>query len=99
MLLLLYVLAGCGSARRVAKGPEAETGKADAVAGAGAETVAVRPAISQPWLELPGAGGVTGDDLYIQTHWAQMQGRSQRNYSYVYDDDVFASYPSCLQWS
>ena len=96
VLLLLYVLAGCGSARRVAKGPEAETGKADAVAeavaGAGAETVAVRPAISQPWLELPGAGGVTGDDLYIQTHWAQMQGRSQRNYSYVYDDDVFASY-------
>ena len=96
VLLLLYVLTGCGSARKVSVN-DAERTAGSVQAGAPATTPkeeVITPALAQPWLELPGSGSALTDkdDLYIQTHWAQMQGRSQRNYSYVYDDDVFASY-------
>ena len=52
------------------------------------------------WLELPSydivdmAGTTTSplDDLYFVTHWAQMGGIPQRNYSMLYDPAMYASY-------
>lgn len=52
------------------------------------------------WLELPsyttsGMSGTTTSslsDLYSGTHWATMNGKSARNYSYLYDPEMYASY-------
>ncbi len=55
----------------------------------------------QGWLELPAASAVTAlagtspssfSDLYCRAHYATMQGRSQRNYTMLYDPAVFTSY-------
>lgn len=60
--------------------PAAETAAATENAPAAAEAPSPR------FLELP-AGGNDG-----LTHWAQMGGRQQRNYTMLYDPDVYASY-------
>lgn len=42
------------------------------------------------WLELPGAEDF--DAEYRVTHYAQMEGRRQRNYTILYDEDTYVSY-------
>ena len=42
------------------------------------------------WLELPGEW--TSDAEHCLTHYAQMQGRRQRNYTVLYDEDTYTSY-------
>ena len=50
------------------------------------------------WMELP-AASVLGEDRHVITHTALMEGRSQRNYTILYDDDLYAAlwvaYPLC----
>ena len=46
--------------------------------------------VSPVWLELPGAERNGAE--YRVTHYAQMEGRKQRNYTVLYDPDTFASY-------
>ena len=67
---------------------QAETAGAGASLGASDSGAASGSAAGLPtrWLELP-AGGNSG-----LTHWAQMDGRSQRNYTMLYDPSVYASY-------
>ena len=48
---------------------------------------ACRPAC---WLELPGTE--THDADHCVTHYAQMEGRQQRNYTVLYDADTYISY-------
>lgn len=52
-------------------------------------SVQERP-VSPVWLELPGAERNGAE--YRVTHYAQMEGRRQRNYTVLYDPDTFASY-------
>lgn len=42
------------------------------------------------WLELPGAEEL--DAEYRVTHYAEMEGRKQRNYTILYDEDTYVSY-------
>lgn len=60
------------------------------------DTVEEEPVIL--WLELPEVGNVS-DRRYVMTHSAEMGGRSQRNYTYFYDEDLYAAhwvaYPLC----
>lgn len=42
------------------------------------------------WLELPGAEEF--DAEYRVTHYAEMEGRKQRNYTILYDEDTYVSY-------
>ena len=58
------------------------------------------PVTQYGWLELPGysASALAGttssslSDLYYVTHKAQMGGREQRNYTCLYDPEMYASY-------
>lgn len=66
-----------------------EVGKVDKV---------VVPLDDPAWVELPAP--VTMDQtMYVVTHRAQMQGRLQRNYTILYDEDLYAAlwvaYPLC----
>ena len=50
------------------------------------------------WMELP-APTVETEDRYVVTHRAQMEGRLQRNYTILYDEQLYAAlwvaYPLC----
>ncbi len=46
----------------------------------------------ESWLELPAKREGQDDTLHFTTHWAEMEGRQQRNYSYLYDNDTYISY-------
>ena len=90
LIIIVVLIAGCAVTRRSA-GASDSAGAADssAVVGgpAGVPGDAVASgALSVRYLELP-AGGNDG-----LTHFAQMGGRQQRNYTMLYDPSVFASY-------
>lgn len=88
LLALCYVLHSCGV---IAKSPvQAEKP---------ATSASAEPVIEDPaWMELP-ATSVMDESLHVVTHTAQMQGRMQRNYTILYDDDLYAAlwvaYPLC----
>ena len=57
------------------------------------------PVLEDPaWMELP-APSLMDKSLHVVTHTAQMQGRLQRNYTILYDEDLYAAlwvaYPLC----
>ena len=81
-VLVAYMVCGCGSAKKVTSGPSTEhTPTADAEA----------PSInSTSWLELPGTWRCEAE--HAVTHYAMMDGRQQRNYTVLYDEDTFVSY-------
>lgn len=54
------------------------------------EGIAVSDSLSADWLELPGPWMSDAEHMY--THYAQMQGRHQRNYTVLYDVDSYTSY-------
>ena len=57
----------------------------------------VMPATGRSWLELPSDHYAEAEHCF--THYAQMQGRPQRNYTFLYDEDTYTScwvaYPLC----
>ena len=52
-----------------------------------------KPANGQThWLEMPDGYLVGGDGMYCVTHRAKMNGRSERNYTILYDSNMYTSY-------
>lgn len=104
VLAVCYVLYGCGVPRKMADRNPKKTVWAD--------SVRVHPdleEVEQPdsvvtelddpaWMELP-APVAMDETLYMVTHTAQMQGSLQRNYTILYDEDLYAAlwvaYPLC----
>lgn len=104
VLAVCYVLYGCGVPRKMADRNPKKTVWAD--------SVMVHPdleEVEQPdsvvtelddpaWMELP-APVAMDETLYMVTHTAQMQGSFQRNYTILYDEDLYAAlwvaYPLC----
>ena len=104
VLAVCYVLYGCGVPRKMADRNPKKIVWAD--------SVMVHPdleEVEQPdsvvtelddpaWMELP-APVAMDETLYMVTHSAQMQGSLQRNYTILYDEDLYAAlwvaYPLC----
>ena len=88
VLALCHVLHSCGVMTKSPVQPQQTDGL----------TVA-EPVLEDPaWMELP-APSLMDKSLHVVTHTAQMQGRLQRNYTILYDDDLYAAlwvaYPLC----
>jgi endonuclease G len=89
VLAVCYVFHSCGVARKsLAEQPF------DAVQ---TDTVVAEQACPA-WMELP-ASVAMDETVHMVTHTAQMQGRLQRNYTMLYDEDLYAAlwvaYPLC----
>lgn len=89
VLAVCYVFHSCGVVRKsLAEQP------VDAV-----QTDSVVAELAGPaWMELP-ASVAMDETVHMVTHTAQMQGRLQRNYTMLYDEDLYAAlwvaYPLC----
>ena len=88
VLALCHVLHSCGVMTKSPVQPQQTDGL----------TVA-EPVLEDPaWMELP-APSLMDKSLHVVTHTAQMQGRLQRNYTILYDEDLYAAlwvaYPLC----
>lgn len=88
VLALCHVLHSCGVMIKSPVQPQQTDGL----------TVA-EPVLEDPaWMELP-APSLMDKSLHVVTHTAQMQGRLQRNYTILYDEDLYAAlwvaYPLC----
>lgn len=88
VLALCHVLHSCGVMTKTPVQPQQTDGL----------TVA-EPVLEDPaWMELP-APSLMDKSLHVVTHTAQMQGRLQRNYTILYDEDLYAAlwvaYPLC----
>lgn len=83
VLLLLYIFNSCGAFRMAASGGKATT----------VENMLSDDAVGQElgWLELPEVSE-EHRGMHMVTHHAEMGGRQQRNYTYMYDEDVYAAY-------
>lgn len=89
VLALCHVLHSCGVMTKSPVQPKQTDGL----------TVA-EPVLEDPaWMELP-APSLMDKSLHVVTHTAQMQGRLQRNYTILYDEDLYAAlwvaYPLCV---
>lgn len=89
VLALCHVLHSCGVMTKSPVQPQQTDGL----------TVA-EPVLEDPaWMELP-APSLMDKSLHVVTHTAQMQGRLQRNYTILYDEDLYAAlwvaYPLCV---
>lgn len=95
VLIVCYLCRGSGTVKGSSKPVPRRPGEATAV---DTSKVAKEEEEQVAWMELP-ASCSTGDDRCVITHTAQMEGRSQRNYTILYDDDLYAAlwvaYPLC----
>ena len=95
VLMVCYLCRGSGTVKGSSKPVPRRPGEATAV---DTSKVAKEEEEQVAWMELP-ASSSTGDDRCVITHTAQMEGRSQRNYTILYDDDLYAAlwvaYPLC----
>ena len=82
LVALLYFAVGCGTLKQTTATQPSRTVQAS--------HPAPRPVLSRPWLELP--GDWKSDAEHCITHYADMQGRLQRNYTALYDVDTYTSY-------
>ena len=80
--LVAYLVCSCGPTKKVTSAPPAEQTPA-----ANSEAPSIN---STSWLELPGQW--RSDAEHAVTHYALMEGRQQRNYTVLYDEDTFTSY-------
>ena len=88
VLALCHVLHSCGVMTKSPVQPQQTDG-----------VTAAAPVLEAPaWMELP-APSLMDKSLHVVTHTAQMQGRLQRNYTILYDEDLYAAlwvaYPLC----
>ena len=97
VLAFCYVFHSCGTARNLTNagqkdGAQVDTVEVDSVDSL--ETVLADPV----WMELPASVDMD-ETMYVVTHTAQMEGRQQRNYTILYDEDLYAAlwvaYPLC----
>ena len=97
VLAVCYVFHSCGVARKSAYVTPQDTVQTDSVEEAQSDSAVVE--LTDPaWMELP-APVAMDETLYMVTHTAQMQGSLQRNYTILYDEDLYAAlwvaYPLC----
>lgn len=99
-LVLILCLVFRGSGRSEESASESDHVPAEPMTKLASVTDTVAAAVSETsgWLELP----AVPDDLegyHVVTHRAEMEGRQQRNYTILYDEDLFAAvwvaYPLC----
>lgn len=82
LVALLYLAVGCSTSKRTTATQPSKTAQTS--------SPTTRPVLSHPWLELP--GDWKSDAEHCITHYADMQGRLQRNYTALYDVDTYTSY-------
>jgi endonuclease G len=89
VLAVCYVFHSCGIVRKSVPERPVDALQADSV---------VAEQVDPVWMELP-ASVAMDETVYMVTHTAQMQGRLQRNYTILYDEDLYAAlwvaYPLC----
>ena len=96
VLAICYVLHSCGV---IGKSADKDQGYAGQVDTEIEQVDSVEVGLADPiWMELP-APVEMDKTMYMVTHTAQMQGRQQRNYTILYDEDLYAAlwvaYPLC----
>ena len=79
LVALLYFAVGCGTPKMTMATQPSQSSRPSP-----------QPVLSHSWLELP--GDWRSDAEHCITHYADMQGRVQRNYTALYDVDTYASY-------
>lgn len=97
VLVVCYVLHSCGIARKSSEMIRPDAVQVDSVSVGELDSLETEQ--SDPvWMELPEPVDVD-ETMYVVTHTAQMQGRLQRNYTILYDEDLYAAlwvaYPLC----
>lgn len=89
VLAVCYVFHSCGVARKSLAERPIDAVQTDSV---------VAEQAGPEWMELP-ASVAMDETVHMVTHTAQMQGRLQRNYTILYDEDLYAAlwvaYPLC----
>ena len=89
VLAVCYVFHSCGVARKSLAEQPVDAVQTDSV---------VAELVGPAWMELP-ASVAMDETVHMVTHTAQMQGRLQRNYTMLYDEDLYAAlwvaYPLC----
>lgn len=89
VLAVCYVFHSCGVARKSLAERPIDAVQTDSV---------VAEQAGPAWMELP-ASVAMDETVHMVTHTAQMQGRLQRNYTILYDEDLYAAlwvaYPLC----
>ena len=96
VLAVCYVFHSCGVAKKSADYNQNDAAQVDTVE-VRVDSVEVGP--DDPvWMELPASVDMD-ETMYVVTHTAQMQGSLQRNYTILYDEDLYAAlwvaYPLC----
>lgn len=98
VLMLCLVFRGCCSSEAPSSVPPPVPAEPMTKLASVTDTVAAAVSETSGWLELP----AVPDDLeghHVVTHRAEMEGRQQRNYTILYDEDLFAAvwvaYPLC----
>ena len=97
VLAVCYVFHSCGVTRKSTDVNSHKTVQADSVGETQPDSTTAE--LADPiWMELP-APVAMDETLYMVTHTAQMQGSLQRNYTILYDEDLYAAlwvaYPLC----
>lgn len=89
VLAVCYIFHSCGVARKSLAEQPVDAVQTDSV---------VAEQACPAWMELP-ASVAMDETIHMVTHTAQMQGRLQRNYTMLYDEDLYAAlwvaYPLC----
>lgn len=89
VLAVCYIFHSCGIARKSLAEQPVDAVQTDSV---------VAEQACPAWMELP-ASVAMDETVHMVTHTAQMQGRLQRNYTMLYDEDLYAAlwvaYPLC----
>lgn len=89
VLAVCYIFHSCGVARKSLAEQPVDAVQTDSV---------VAEQACPAWMELP-ASVAMDETVHMVTHTAQMQGRLQRNYTMLYDEDLYAAlwvaYPLC----
>lgn len=98
VLMLCLVFRGCCSSEAPSSVPPPVPAEPMIKLASVTDTVAAAVSETSGWLEMP----AVPDDLeghHVVTHRAEMEGRQQRNYTILYDEDLFAAvwvaYPLC----
>lgn len=89
VLAVCYIFHSCGVARKSLAEQPVDAVQTDSV---------VAEQACPAWMELP-ASVAMDETVHMVTHTAQMQGRLQRNYTMLYDEELYAAlwvaYPLC----
>ena len=87
-VIVAYLICGCGPAKKAATESALTAASTEP---AYTVTPSEAPSINNTsWLELPGQW--LNDAEHVVTHYAAMEGRQQRNYTILYDEDTYTSY-------